>query len=88
MRGETVELIAHHHTGDEMAPYERLLEEAMRGDARLFVREDAAEAAWVVVDPVLDNVTPVHVYEPNTWGPPEADRLIARYGGWHNSVPT
>jgi glucose-6-phosphate 1-dehydrogenase len=88
MRGETVELIARHHTGDEMAPYERLLEEAMRGDAGLFVREDAAEAAWAVVDPVLDNVTPVHVYEPNTWGPPEADQLIARYGGWRNPVPT
>jgi glucose-6-phosphate 1-dehydrogenase len=84
MQGETVELIAHHHTGDEMAPYERLLEDAMRGDAGLFVREDAVEAAWAVVDPVLDNVTPVHVYEPNTWGPPEADQLIARYGGWHN----
>jgi glucose-6-phosphate 1-dehydrogenase len=42
------------------------------------------EAAWAVVDPMLDNVTPVHVYELNTWGPPEADQLIARYGGWLN----
>ena len=53
MRGEAVALVAHHHPGDEMAPYERLLEDAMRGDASLFVREDSVEAAWEAVDPVL-----------------------------------
>jgi len=88
MRGEAVELVAHHHPGDEMLPYERLLEDAMRGDASLFVREDSVEAAWEVVDPVLGNVTPVYEYEPNTWGPPQADQFIARDGGWHNPVPT
>src|SRR5229473_7576420 len=88
MRGEAVELVAHHHPGDEMLPYERLLEDATRGDASLFVREDSVEAAWEVVDPVLGNVTPVYEYEPNTWGPPQADQIIARDGGWHNPVPT
>jgi glucose-6-phosphate 1-dehydrogenase len=84
MIGEDVELIARHHSRDEMAPYERLLGDAMRGDATLFAREDSVEAAWRVVDPVLGNVTPVHRYEPNSWGPHEADVLVADEGGWHN----
>jgi glucose-6-phosphate 1-dehydrogenase len=67
-----------------MAPYERLLSDAMRGDATLFASEDSVEAAWRVVDPVLDDVTPVYHYEPNTWGPREADALVAGEGGWHN----
>jgi glucose-6-phosphate 1-dehydrogenase len=70
--------------GDEMDPYERLLGDAMVGDAILFAREDAVEAAWAVVQPILGNVTPVHEYEPGTWGPAEADRLTADVGGWHN----
>jgi glucose-6-phosphate 1-dehydrogenase len=84
MIGEEVELIARHHAGDEMAPYERLLGDAMRGDASLFAREDTVEAAWRVVDPVLGSVTPVYPYEPNTWGPHAADALVAGEGGWHN----
>ena len=88
MRGEAAELVALHSIGDEMAPYERLLEDAMRGDSGLFVREDNAEAAWAVVDPVLGNVTPIHEYEPNSWGPPEAEQIISRDGGWHNPAPT
>ncbi len=87
MRGEDVELVACRHTGDEQAPYERLLGDAMRGEASLFVREDSVEAAWRVVGPVLGNVTRVSAYAPNTWGPPEADQLIARDGGWHNPEP-
>jgi glucose-6-phosphate 1-dehydrogenase len=67
-----------------LQPYERLLTDAMHGDAMLFVRQDAVEAAWSVVEPVLDDVTPVHVYEPGTWGPGEADALAADAGGWHN----
>jgi glucose-6-phosphate 1-dehydrogenase len=87
--GEEVELLATQHPGDEMAPYERLLGDAMRGDPLLFAREDAVEAAWRVVDPILGNVTPLHPYEPGTWGPPEADALIADGGdgGWHNPEP-
>jgi len=70
--------------GDEMDPYERLLGDAMVGDAILFAREDAVEAAWSVVQPILGNVTPVHEYEPGTWGPAEADRLTADVGSWRN----
>jgi glucose-6-phosphate 1-dehydrogenase len=82
--GEDVELIARHHSGDEMTPYERLLGDAMRGDAGLFAREDSVESAWRVVGPALGNATPVHEYEPHTWGPPEANQIIAGDGGWHN----
>ncbi|MGA3090789.1 MAG: glucose-6-phosphate dehydrogenase [Terriglobales bacterium] len=69
------------------APYERLLGEAMHGDKLLFVREDVVEAAWMAVDPILDNSVPVHPYRPGTWGPPEADRLASDIGGWHNPAP-
>lgn len=86
MEGEEVELHATHQHGDEMKPYERLLGDAARGDSTLFAREDAVEAAWRVVQPILGNVTPVHEYEPGTWGPAEADQIIKRYGGWHSPV--
>jgi glucose-6-phosphate 1-dehydrogenase len=56
----------------------------MHGDAMLFVREDAVEAAWAIVQPILANVTPVHPYEPGSWGPREADGLAIDVGGWHN----
>jgi glucose-6-phosphate 1-dehydrogenase len=68
---------------DEMDAYERLLGDAMAGDPTLFAREDAVEAAWAVVEPILGSVTPVHEYEPGSWGPPEAARLTAEVGGWH-----
>ena len=74
----------HHPTADDMEPYERLLGDAMDGDAMLFAREDAIEAAWNVVDPILETGSPVIEYEPGTWGPAEADRLAADIGGWHN----
>ncbi len=78
-----VELIARHDaTGDDMEPYERLLGDAARGDATLFSREDAVEESWRIVDPILDQATPVHQYEPGTWGPPQADRLIEGIGRW------
>ena len=79
-----VEFIPRHHAGDEMAPYERLLGDAMRGDATLFAREDSVEAAWRVVDPILSNATPIYAYEPQTWGPAEADKLVVADEGWHN----
>jgi glucose-6-phosphate 1-dehydrogenase len=82
-----VELSAvHYPAGDEMDPYERLLGDAMIGDAILFAREDAVEAAWAVVEPILGNATPVNEYDPGTWGPREADRLTADVGGWHNPL--
>ena len=83
MVGQDVELAAP-LAGEEMAPYERLLGDAIRGDAALFAREDAVEAAWCVVDPILDRRTRLHIYEPNSWGPPEADALLADGEGWHN----
>jgi glucose-6-phosphate 1-dehydrogenase len=70
----------------EEAPYERLLGDAMSGDGALFTREDAVEAAWAAVDDVLKNHSRVRPYKPGTWGPKEADALIAADGGWHNPV--
>jgi glucose-6-phosphate 1-dehydrogenase len=84
--GEAVELIARRQAGDEMTPYERLLGDALRGDASLFTSGDCVEAAWRVVDPILGNVTPVAEYKPNTWGPPEAERIVAADDSWHNPV--
>jgi glucose-6-phosphate 1-dehydrogenase len=71
-------------TADEVDAYERLLGDAMHGDGMLFVREDAVEAAWAIVDPILANESPLHPYEPGSWGPREADRLALDVGGWHN----
>lgn len=85
MVGEDVELEAMHQSGElRMKPYERLLGDALRGDTTLFARQDSVEETWRVVQPVLGDVTPVHPYAPGTWGPMEADTLIARDGGWHN----
>ncbi|MBV9676456.1 MAG: glucose-6-phosphate dehydrogenase [Acidobacteriaceae bacterium] len=72
--------------GDEMDAYERVLRDAMAGDATLFAREDYVEEAWRIVDPVLKASTPVYEYEPGTWGPAEVDERIAPAGGWHNPV--
>jgi glucose-6-phosphate 1-dehydrogenase len=87
MIGEDVELIAHDHSDDGMAPYERLLGDAIRGDGSLFTRDDCVEAAWGVVDPILGDATALAEYEPNTWGPPEAERIVAGAAGWHNPLP-
>ena len=67
-------------------PYERLIEDALAGDARRFAREDSVEEAWRVVEPVLEHPEPVVAYEPGSWGPPEADRIIEGDDCWH--VPT
>ncbi len=68
----------------EMDAYERLLTDAMKGDSLLFVRQDAVEAAWAIVDPILNSVVPVHTYDQGTWGPEEAERLAEDIGGWHD----
>ncbi len=70
-------------TADEVDAYERLLGDAMHGDGMLFVREDAVEAAWAIVEPILDSASALHSYEPGSWGPHEADRLTKDVGGWH-----
>ena len=69
------------------APYERLLGDAMAGNGALFTREDTVDAAWAVVDPVLSTHHRAHPYKPGTWGPQQADALIAPGGRWHNLVP-
>ena len=74
--------LVHSSTGDEMSAYERLLGDAMAGDATLFARQDAVEAAWAIVEPILDDATPLHRYEAGTWGPVEADKLTREIGGW------
>ena len=85
MIGQQVELLASHHPGaNEMDAYERVLGDALAGDATLFAREDYIEEAWRIVDPVLKADTPVHEYEPGTWGPSQVDRSVAPPRGWHN----
>jgi glucose-6-phosphate 1-dehydrogenase len=71
-------------SSDEVDAYERLLGDAMKGDGMLFVREDAVEAAWAIVEPILSDSSPVLPYEPGTWGPEEANCLAKDVGGWHN----
>ncbi|HRI13310.1 MAG TPA: glucose-6-phosphate dehydrogenase [Verrucomicrobiota bacterium] len=82
----TTELMADRHpAADEMDAYERVLGDAMAGDASLFAREDYVEEAWRIVDPVLKGGTPVFEYEPKTWGPKEAAQLTPP-GGWDDPV--
>ena len=82
--GEQRELYLLEEQPGEEAPYERLLGDAMAGNGALFTREDAVEAAWAVVDPVLNNHPRVVSYRRHGWGPKEADALIAADGRWHN----
>jgi glucose-6-phosphate 1-dehydrogenase len=85
MIGEHVELLASRHPGpEEMDAYERVLGDAMAGDATLFAREDYVEEAWRIVDPVLKAGSPVYDYEPGTWGPNEVDQRVIPPGGWQN----
>ncbi|MGZ9713839.1 glucose-6-phosphate dehydrogenase [Glaciimonas sp. GNP009] len=92
MIGTATALVAHHHPGDEMTPYERLLGDALQGNAGLFTRGDMVEAAWRVVDPVLESATeqnshnaaPIDVYESNTWGPDAAQKMMTGSDQWHN----
>jgi len=81
MVGHEVELIAQRGQARDMLAYERLLGDAMRGDTNLFARQDSVEQQWRIVEPILDARTPPSVYEPGTWGPAEADRLVAP-GRW------
>jgi glucose-6-phosphate 1-dehydrogenase len=86
--GEQRELYLLEQQPGEETPYERLLGDAMKGDGGLFTREDAVEAAWVVVDHVLKHHSRVRPYKRGTWGPKQADALIAGDGGWHNPSST
>jgi glucose-6-phosphate 1-dehydrogenase len=81
--GQAVEMVASRSPRGDMDAYERVLGAAMEGDATLFAREDYVEEAWRIVDPVLQKTTPVYQYQPNTWGPPEVERVTPT-GGWQN----
>jgi glucose-6-phosphate 1-dehydrogenase len=85
--GDQQELFLIEEQPGEEAPYERLLRDAMKGNGALFTREDAVEAAWTVVEPVLKTHRRAIPYKRGSWGPKEADALIATDGGWHNPLP-
>ena len=84
MRGEAAELVAHHSIAGGDLPYERLLGDAIRGDPSLFTRDDSVEAAWRVVEPILNAAAPPTEYEPGTWGPPAAAEVLAGGERWHD----
>ncbi|MDQ2832994.1 MAG: glucose-6-phosphate dehydrogenase [Acidobacteriota bacterium] len=78
---QEVEMVASRHPRpEEMEAYERVLSDAMAGDATLFARQDYVEEAWRIVDPVLKATTPVYPYQPHTWGPTEADQVAPEHG--------
>jgi len=72
---------------ERMDAYERLLGDAMAGDATLFARQDVVEAAWAIVDPVIHGPSPMYDYEAGSWGPKEAERLVEPVGGWNTPQP-
>ena len=87
MAGRPVELVVtdqgEQGEAGRMEAYERLLGDAMAGDATLFARQDVVEAAWAIVDPVIHGPSPMYEYEAGSWGPPQADALVANVGGWN-----
>ena len=87
MSGEPAELIARHEPRSEELPYERLLGDAIRGDRSLFSSNEAVEAAWRVVDPVLASDAAVHAYEPGMWGPAEALGIVHGDDRWYDPKP-
>ena len=87
MMGRPLELVvtdqAEQGEAGRMEAYERLLGDAMAGDATLFARQDVVEAAWAIVDPVIHGPSQMYEYEAGSWGPPQADALVANVGGWN-----
>ena len=81
---QPVELTVSRTAVDEVPPYARLLQSAMAGDTSLFSRADIVEAQWEIVEQVLGDASPLFSYEPGTWGPREADRLLTAGDAWHN----
>jgi glucose-6-phosphate 1-dehydrogenase len=83
MTGYPSELsVCHEHIHDK-PPYERLIGDAMEGDATLFARQDGVEAEWRIVDPILKDGGPIHPYQPGSWGPESADSIITDSCSWH-----
>jgi glucose-6-phosphate 1-dehydrogenase len=87
MAGDEIEMIAAYRPGkDEMDAYERLLGDAMKGDATLFARQDYVEEAWRIVQPLLQGDGQVHEYAPGTWGPRRVNQIVAPEGGWQDPI--
>jgi glucose-6-phosphate 1-dehydrogenase len=87
LAGDRVELLASHQSeADEPDAYEQLLGDALRGETFRFSREDYVEEAWRIVDPVLKASPPLFPYEPGSWGPREAEALVAP-DRWHDPSP-
>jgi glucose-6-phosphate 1-dehydrogenase len=85
MAGEPLELSVMEQAAEtRLGDYERLLGDAIAGDNTLFARQDVVEAAWAIVDPLLADPGPLFEYEPGSWGPPQADRLVSEIGGWNS----
>jgi glucose-6-phosphate 1-dehydrogenase len=89
MVGQAAEVLASRQPqAEEMGAYERVLGDAMEGDATLFARQDYVEKAWRIVDPVLKKMTPICEYEPNTWGPIQVEQKVEPEGGCVNPTVT
>ena len=86
MLGEPVELVARHQPAHEELPYERLLGDAMRGETALFTTDESVEAAWRVIDPILEAQKPVQTYPAGSWGPDAARAIVTGPEGWHDPV--
>jgi glucose-6-phosphate 1-dehydrogenase len=87
MRGREAELTLADPKGTELPPYQRLIRDASIGDQELFTRQDAVEASWRVVDPILGGATPIYDYELGTWGPDRASRLVLDRARWRAPYP-
>jgi glucose-6-phosphate 1-dehydrogenase len=88
MVGNDMELMLTEQAATYRPPYQRLLGDAMHGNGDLFGREDIVDAQWRVVQPILDNVTPLYTYDPGSWGPDEATQLIGGDGPWRDPQVT
>ena len=84
MTGRDMELYVAEQQGDDMDAYEVLISAALIGDTSHFAREDEVEAAWKIVDPLLNLSTSPIEYLPGSWGPKQAEDLIKGRCGWHN----
>jgi glucose-6-phosphate 1-dehydrogenase len=88
MKGEDVELMLTEQETAFKPPYQRLLNDAIHGIGDLFGRHDIVDAQWRIVEPVLNETAPPVIYEPGSWGPEDANRLIESDGPWHNPLPS
>ena len=84
MSGRQVELLVYSDSSEDAMPYERLIGDALEGDASLFASLEGVEGAWRIIDPILSMDTPVYSYQPGSWGPAEAMEMISAYGGWYD----